>query len=190
MEQVTNDRTDCQGGGAVCATVAGKMAVHEWTTEIVDGGPVGEGEFWVCAGCGCGGGPTGGWDGKATEPWPPFLPGTGLKLSLDCDEAQKEIRAYRSTPEYRKQQAQEARLWADRMRQRLQVQGSISPQGVLTVTEPAPFQFWMQEEPLDRHVTTEFQVRFGIDQGSETSLSFAEAEKTLRHYMADKERYS
>lgn len=52
--------------------------MHTWTTEVVDGGPVGDADFWVCRTCGANGG---------CRDWGdphPFLGGPGLSLTDEC----------------------------------------------------------------------------------------------------------
>lgn len=77
------------------------MAEHPWTKLEVDGGPLGMGLFWHCPVCGVGGGPA--WPEEmekrlelkgVLKRWQPFIPGHGRRVSEDCEEAQKEIRAY------------------------------------------------------------------------------------------------
>jgi hypothetical protein len=70
------------------------MTEHAWVIENVDGGPMGDCDFWKCPTCGVGGGPV--WPkmkGKA-ERWPAFIPGPARKVSEDCEEAQAQIRSY------------------------------------------------------------------------------------------------
>ena len=76
------------------------MAEHPWVKEEVDGGPLGLGKFWHCPVCGVSGGPAEEWVvstrkrlGKP-ERWDPFVPGHGVRVSEDCEEAQKQIRAH------------------------------------------------------------------------------------------------
>jgi hypothetical protein len=67
---------------------------HLWTTEEVDGGPVGKDDFYICQSCGASGGPVIG-----NEPPPtmaPFLAGPALQVSVDCNRAKEQIAAYRS----------------------------------------------------------------------------------------------
>ncbi len=77
------------------------MSQHPWTKVEVDGGPLGVGQFWHCPVCGVGGGPA--WDAAmekrleekgVKKRWQPFIVGHGRRVSEDCEEAQKEIRAY------------------------------------------------------------------------------------------------
>lgn len=68
------------------------MKTHTWTTEEVDGGPCGVGEFHICQDCGASGGPV--WEAREAPTLPPFLAGTGLQLSTDCDIAKAQIEAY------------------------------------------------------------------------------------------------
>jgi hypothetical protein len=69
------------------------MSEHTWIVEYVDGGPV-DGDFWTCSVCGTAGGPCF-YPSQETKPrWAPFLSGPAMKVSTDCDEARKEIRAY------------------------------------------------------------------------------------------------
>lgn len=78
------------------------MAEHAWIIENVDGGPVGDCDFWTCSTCGVGGGPvlpqrsskTFFGEERSNGRWPAFFPGSGLKVSEDCEEAQAQIRSY------------------------------------------------------------------------------------------------
>ncbi len=79
---------------------------HEWFVYEGDGGPAGAYEVWMCSVCGacesCWNGHTGG-NGFCPDPaFPPdhtkyikprpFYPnGSGLKLTMDCEESQKLI---------------------------------------------------------------------------------------------------
>jgi len=78
------------------------MEKHNWEIEVLDGGPIGDGEFWICKQCGASGGPRG-WfavfGGAVTKEekipsWQPFLASTGLKLTDNCDESKKMIEAF------------------------------------------------------------------------------------------------
>lgn len=88
------------------------MKNHEWVMEEIDGGHVGSADFWKCKNCGA----SGGWvNGKNPPTMPPFLAdGSGLKLSNDCDEAQKEIQRHsKLSPDEKKAE------WAARIRAEL-----------------------------------------------------------------------
>ena len=66
------------------------MTEHVWKEELVNGGPVGDDDFYHCTTCGCsGGGVTNIW-GNRVKP-KPFLPGPSLDLSEDCDIAREQI---------------------------------------------------------------------------------------------------
>lgn len=76
------------------------MRDHDWRVEEVDGGPLGTGEFWKCAGCGLSGGfvlPS------SMRRWKPFLAGhPDVPFPAeDCDAAKEAVAAYRASPEYR-----------------------------------------------------------------------------------------
>lgn len=60
---------------------------HTWTKEWVNGGPVGEEDFWVCSTCGASGGPVG-WKESGEPPsFSPFLAGPAFPLTDHCDLA-------------------------------------------------------------------------------------------------------
>lgn len=67
------------------------MTAHAWIQEEVDGGPVGIGTFWACSTCGTCGGPV--WP-RRDEPSRAFIPGPAKDVSMDCQEAQREIRTF------------------------------------------------------------------------------------------------
>ena len=71
------------------------MKEHTWEVEEVDGGHVGVDNFWICHACGASGGPVA-WACSRTLPYWLFLAGTGLTLSIDCDESKKMIEHYRN----------------------------------------------------------------------------------------------
>ena len=60
------------------------MKKHKWTVETIDGGHLGEGDFWICENCGA----SGGFVFSGNEPRHPFYAdGSGLRLTNDCDES-------------------------------------------------------------------------------------------------------
>lgn len=83
---------------------------HTWEVENIDGGPVGDADFWICRRCGASGGPVDKWTfNKSTDTsigmsWvcvtskrapTPFLAGEFLLLSDDCDAAKLAIANYK-----------------------------------------------------------------------------------------------
>jgi hypothetical protein len=66
---------------------------HTWVEEEVDSGHLGMNCFWVCKHCGAAGGPNAAGIDMRNAPF--LADGTGLKLSLDCDEAKKQIAAHK-----------------------------------------------------------------------------------------------
>ena len=79
------------------------MQEHDWEVETLDGGPMGDCDFWKCNICGASGGPTIGIRrADRGKRWPPFYPGHGLKLSDDCDVAKSQVSSYLASEEYGK----------------------------------------------------------------------------------------
>jgi hypothetical protein len=69
------------------------VKTHAWEIEEWDGGTIGVGHFWVCKACGASGGPV--VPGRVAPTLEPFIgDGSGIKLSLDCDEARLEVLAH------------------------------------------------------------------------------------------------
>ena len=84
---------------------------HTWEIETIDGGTVGDADFWICHRCGASGGPV---DTIDPLQWvdcahivgvqvamlyrkpTPFLAGPALPLPEDCDEAKLVVDNYRS----------------------------------------------------------------------------------------------
>lgn len=66
------------------------MRIHNWTVEVIDGGHLGIGEFWICKDCGASGGST----VNDKRPTRCFYAGTGLDLDEDCSVSKKMIDAY------------------------------------------------------------------------------------------------
>lgn len=80
---------------------------HKWIIEEIDGGHLGVCDFWACENCEAGGGPVnkfGNGEYKLPLLWKPFLPGTGLDLSQDCDEAKQQIEIWNSKEPQRRLQ--------------------------------------------------------------------------------------
>ena len=64
---------------------------HQWQKILVDGGPVGADEFYICFECGTSGGPVD-WSSKGPGSYGRFLAGAPLSdLSEDCAEAKQQI---------------------------------------------------------------------------------------------------
>jgi hypothetical protein len=63
------------------------MTPHAWAIENVDGGPVGDADFFQCTVCGCAGGCA---DFEGAVPHP-FLPGPAQVVSTDCAIAHEQI---------------------------------------------------------------------------------------------------
>lgn len=84
------------------------MANHNWQIQTIDGGYLGDGDFWHCPDCGAAGGPVlSQWEidhftnkglklWNENRRWNAFIPGAGAsqKVSEDCEQAQQEIKAY------------------------------------------------------------------------------------------------
>ncbi len=65
------------------------MAEHKWMLQKVDGNPH---AFWICEKCrSCAGSYT---EGQVKPTWTPFLAGTPLWVTADCEESERLIKDY------------------------------------------------------------------------------------------------
>lgn len=75
---------------------------HKWEIEIIDGGAIGLGEFFICHKCGASGGPN--ISMRTGEPidsptMRPFINlfGRNLRVSINCDRAHRRIKKVRTS---------------------------------------------------------------------------------------------